>query len=190
MLPIFLASSSPQRARILGDLGLAFTVVPSTVDEAACGERHPEKRAALLAKMKAEDVAREHCDALVIGCDTLVVAPDGTLLEKPLDAADARRMLRLQSGGISLVHSALCILGPHGAEEGVATSRVHFASLNDREIDAWLARGLWEGRSGAFQIDGPGQMLVTHMEGEVTAVIGLPVFLLRRLLCRMGHDIL
>lgn len=190
MLPLILASASPQRARLLLDLGLAFSVVPSSIDEPACKEKLPEKRALCLARMKAKDVARSHTNALVIGCDTLVVAHDGTLLEKPSDVDDARRMIRLQSGRISIVHSGLCILGPEGIEEGISTSRVHFAPLMEKEIDAWLARGLWEGRSGAFQIDGVGQMLVEHLEGDVTGVIGLPIYLLRGLLGRAGHEIL
>lgn len=188
-----LASASPQRCELLKGLGMAFDVVPSGVDESAYEDKDPAKRAQVLARMKAEDVHRAHSDCWVLGCDTLVVASDGTLLEKPGDAAEAEWMLRLQSGNISVVHSALCLLSPVAEDidlpllsEGISSSRVHFKKLSKEEIAWWIGTGQWENRSGAFQIDGRGQWMIEHLEGDWTSVVGLPVFLLGELMKKTG----
>jgi septum formation protein len=188
-LSLVLASSSPQRRLLLQGLGMEFIVDPSNVDEDACTERDAAKRAAHLARLKAQDVMGRHPGACIIGCDTLVQAPSGEILEKPMDAADARRMLRLQSGGISLVHSGLCVIDAAGqAYEGLSSSSVHFAPLSDEDIDWWIDTKEWEGRSGAFQIDGRGQLMIERIEGDWTSVVGLPVFLLGRLLGKAGDE--
>lgn len=187
MQPLVLASSSPQRRLLLQDLGVPFVVEPSTVDEEACGISNPVDRAAHLARLKAADVAARLPGRIVIGCDTLVVAPDGTLLEKPADRADAERMLRLQRGGTSVVHSGLCVLGGDGAAyEGMSSSRVRFGIFDDATMAWWGNLGLWEGRSGAFQIDGPGQLLIEQIDGDWTGIVGLPVYLLGQLLAQAG----
>ena len=184
MVKLILASASPQRRQLVEGLGLQFSVIPSSVAESKCMERDPRERARVLACLKARDVAASSLKAWVIGCDTLVVAPNGSLLEKPSDADDARRMITLQSGGTSTVHSGLCLLAPNGQEfHDVSSSRVLFKKLTDQEIQWWIASQCWDGRSGAFQIDGLGQLLIERIEGDWTGVVGLPVFLLGEL-CR------
>lgn len=186
-LPIVLASSSPQRRSLLAGLGVDFIVDPSNVDEDACTERDPLKRAAHLSRLKAQDVMGRHPGACVIGCDTLVVSPTGELLEKPVDAADARRMLIMQSGGVSVVHSGLCVVTPDGsAYEGLSSSEVEFAPLSEGSIDWWIDTGQWQNRSGGFQIDGPGQMMIARIQGDWTGIVGLPVFLLGQLMEQAG----
>lgn len=178
MEPWVLASQSPQRRRLLEGLGVAFDVVPSNVDESICDEKDPAKRSVLLAALKAQVVAESMPGRFVIGCDTLVEAPNGLLLEKPLDAADVARMLMLQSGGTSLVHSGLALCAP-GKEilTGISTSKVTFKKLEPQDIDWWISTGLWQDRSGSFQIDGPGQLMIEHLEGDWPGVVGFPVFL-------------
>ena len=109
MPKFILASRSPQRKTILEDLGIEFTVIPSSFDESSIHEQDPPKRALILAEKKAIEVARKHPDQWIIGVDTLVVSEDGQLLEKPIDEEDARRMLKLHSGNTSTVHSAICL---------------------------------------------------------------------------------
>jgi septum formation protein len=187
---LILASASPQRKELLASLGLPFEVVPSGVDEDSHPEKNPEKRARRLAFLKADDVAKHYPDRYVIGCDTLVVDPYGTLLEKPADAAEARNMLKQQSNGISIVHSGLCILAPSGeAHFGMSSSLVRFRELNDADLDWWIGTRLWEGRSGAFQIDGPGQLMIQHIEGDWTGIVGLPVYELGKLLKEAGYPV-
>lgn len=182
MEPIILASASPQRKILLAGLGVDFVIIPSQVNEEACTEYDPAQRALLLAREKAQDVAERHRGRTVIGCDTLVVAPDGSLLEKPVDEADARRMLALQSDSVSTVHSGLAVVLPSGEVRcGLSSSRVHFKALSTADIDWWMTTGLWQGRSGGFQIDGLGQLMIARIEGDWTSIVGLPVFLLGEL---------
>ena len=187
MSRLILASASPQRKTLLSSLGLRFEVIPSTVDENSHPELDPAKRSIILAKLKALDVHGKQRAATVIGCDTLVVASDGTLLEKPKDEAEARKMLLLQSGKTSLVHSALCVIEPSGkTHEGISTSSVTFKKLSEKEIDRWIKTTLWQGRSGGFQIDGLGQLMIASITGDWTGIVGLPVFLLGTLLEKSG----
>ncbi len=184
---IILASASPQRSALLRQIGVSFDVVPSGFDERSCTDVDPLVRCRYLATMKARDVASSHSGSIVIGCDTLVVAADGTLLEKPSGAVEARAMLERQSGSVSIVHSCLCIVDGGGAlHQGVSSSTVRFKRLSADEIDGWIGTGLWKDRSGAFQIDGPGQLMIERIEGDFTSIVGLPIFLLGQLLQSAG----
>lgn len=169
---------------------MEFVVIPSQVNEEACTEMDPAKRAQMLAREKAGEVAARHRGRWVVGCDTLVVSPDGTLLEKAVDGADARRMLTLQSGGMSMVHSGLALVRPDGAVfDGLSTSNVHFRHLTDADKDWWIASNLWKDRSGSFQIDGQGQLMIERLEGDWTSVVGFPVFLFGQLAKEAGFPL-
>jgi septum formation protein len=185
-----LASASPQRKTLLEGLGIAFNIIPSSIEEDDHPEADPVKRSQDLARLKAQDIAAKHAKSIVIGCDTLVVAPDGTLLEKPESMEEVRSMLQLQSGGTSIVHSALCVIDKDGKlHEGLSSSSVRFKKLSDADIDWWISTKLWQGRSGAFQIDGMGQLMIERIEGDWTGVVGLPVFLLGQLLKEAGAGV-
>ncbi|PIP65371.1 septum formation protein Maf [Candidatus Peregrinibacteria bacterium CG10_big_fil_rev_8_21_14_0_10_49_16] len=183
---IILASASPYRKKLLESIGIHFETIVSTVQEhdVLCPE--PAKRAELLAQMKAEDIAKHHPDALVIGSDTVLEGPNRSLLEKPIHEEDARRMLRLQSGNASLVHSGLSIAYKGKTHTGIDTTTVIFTHLTTEEIDAWIASGNWQNCSGALQIEGLGQFLIERLEGDYTGVIGLPLFLLGKLFEEAG----
>lgn len=190
MEPLILASASPQRKYLLEGLGVEFVIIPSQVNEEACTELNPAARAELLAQEKAREVAERHRGRWVLGSDTLVVAPDGTLLEKPVDADDARRMLRLQSGGTCVVHSGMALISPSGVMvHGLSSSDVTFRTLNDEDVEWWIGTGLWENRSGSFQIDGPGQLMIREIRGDWSSIVGLPVFLFGQLAKEAGLKI-
>lgn len=163
-------------------LGLPFEVVPSTVDEPAIPEPVPSRRAQLLARLKAEDVASSRQDRIVIGCDSVVETASEILLEKPTDADDARRMLQLLSGKTAYCHSGVCVVGNGKSAVGLCTTRVTFAELSPEMIEWWIAQGGWEGCAGAFQIEGRCQLLINKIEGDFTSVVGLPVYVLGKLL--------
>lgn len=187
---IILASASPQRKMLLEGLGVQFEVMPSSVDEDGHPERSPRERSVILSRLKAEDIAARHKGAIVIGCDTLVVSSTGELLEKPKDPEDARRMLESQSGALSQVHSAVSIIDAKGTvHEGVSTSIVRFKQLSPKDMDWWVSTGLWRGRSGGFQIDGLGQLMISHIEGDWTGIVGLPVFLVGELMKAAGCEL-
>ena len=185
-----LASKSPQRKKILENLGVDFKVIPSLFDESSIHERDPIKRVKLLAEGKAKAASLQYPDQYIIGADTLVVSADGELMEQPVDAGDARRMLKLHSGRTSKVHTALCMMvarlaDPRGNEchTDISTTSVTFHELSGETINWWIELGLWEDRSGAFQIEGDGQKLIKGWEGEYETVVGFPVELFRRM-CR------
>ena len=188
MQPIILASASPQRAEILKGLDIPFTVEVSQIDESNFDEADPIDRAYLLARKKAEDVASRNPDCIVIGSDTLVEASNGTLLEKPVDVEDTKRMLRLHSGEGSHVHSTICIISPENSVEGISSSLVLFKDLSEEEIEWWISTDLWKDRSGGFQIDGKGQLMIQQIEGDWSGIVGLPVFLLGELLTKVGYE--
>ncbi len=188
-MKLILASASPQRETLLADLGLSFEVIPSRVDEADCTEQDPARRAEFLSAFKARDVAAKHPGRVVIGCDTLVVSAEGNLLEKPRDEEDARNMIRLQSGKTSMVHSGVTVISNGKEYSGVSSSSVTFKELSKEEEGWWIGTKLWEDRSGSFQIDGLGQLMIERIEGDWSGVVGLPVFLLGELLKKAGVSI-
>jgi septum formation protein len=188
--PLILASQSVHRATLLRHAGLSFSVHVSAIDEEAETERRPGPRALVLAQRKAAAVAAEHADALVIGCDTVLEGPDGSLLEKPIDAADARRMLRLQSSQTSRVHTGIALQWGSRVVSELQTTLVTYDVLSAADIDWWMAAGEWRGCSGALKIDGVGQLLVRRLEGEWSGVVGLPLATLVRLGRQLGVDLL
>ena len=188
---LVLASASPQRKRLLEGLGLTFEVHPSNFDEEACEESNPIERCKHLAAHKAQSVNERFPDSFVIGCDTLVVSADGEILEKAPDADAARSMIRKLSGRTCTVHSGLSVFDPlQKHHDGVSSSVVSFKDISDPELDWWIGTELWKDRSGSFQIDGPGQLLISNIEGDWSSVVGLPVYLLGSLLREAGYKVM
>jgi nucleoside triphosphate pyrophosphatase len=134
------------------------------------------------ATRKAEAVASEAPDALVIAGDTEVVI-DGEVLGQPQDEAAARAHLERLSGSEHHVLGGLALIGPEAGEPrtGVDVSTVAFKELDRPLLDAYLASGEWRGRAGSYAIQGLGSALVDIVRGDVSNVIGLPVGLLLRL---------
>ena len=117
----------------------------------------------------------------VLGVDTVVVCGDA-VLGKPSNASDAERMLELLAGRTHEVVSGLCLRTPAWEELGREVTRVSFRPLTPRDIAWYLALGEWEGRAGAYAIQGAGASLVERIEGDYLNVVGLPAALLVRLL--------
>jgi len=180
---LLLASASPRRRELLVLLGVSFTVVASRFDEETLRElaaSDPVAYVRAAAAGKAEEVAKRRA-GLILGVDTDVVAPDGTVLGKPADAADAGRMLRSLSGKTHTVYSAVALLESDGrggvarrAERLVAT-RVTFAELSDTAIDAYVATGEPRDKAGAYAVQGRAMPFVTRLDGDPSNVIGLPL---------------
>jgi septum formation protein len=171
--PLVLASTSPQRRAILEQLGVPFEVVAPAYDEAPDG--HPVEHAA--GKARSVDGGSRP----VLGVDTVVLC-HGELIGKPRDAADAERMLETLAGTTHEVVSGLCLRTPHWEELHRETTRVTFRPLAPRDLAHYLASREWEGRAGAYAIQGLGASLVERVEGDYLNVVGLPAALLVRLL--------
>ena len=178
--PLVLASRSPQRRALLEALGLDFEVQVPNVEEETDGE--PRDLVIRNATRKAQAVAKDNADALVIAGDTEVVI-DGEVLGQPADERRARAHLERLSGAEHHVLGGLALLGPGDGEHrtGVDVSTVSFRELDEPLLNAYLASGEWRGRAGSYAIQGLGSVLVDVVRGDVSNVIGLPVGLLLRL---------
>jgi septum formation protein len=141
------------------------------------GEGDPSD--AVLKNARRKAAAVDVSGALVIGCDTDVVACRRAL-GKPGDEAEAREFLELLAGRSHEVLSGLVLLGPEPARsrEGVARSLVTFRNLGAEELDRYVAAGEWRERAGGYAIQGLGSTLAERIEGDLSNVIGLPVGLL------------
>jgi septum formation protein len=170
--PILLASTSPQRRAILAQLGVPFDVVAPDYEERG-GD--PVEHAA----GKARSV--EGGDRPVLGVDTVVVC-GGIAIGKPADATEAEATLEALSGTTHEVVSGLCLRTPGWEELHRVVTYVTFRALTPRDLAWYLATGEWEGRAGAYAIQGRGAALVDRVEGDYLNVVGLPASLLVRLL--------
>ena len=117
----------------------------------------------------------------MLGVDTEVVL-DGRVFGKPRDASEAEAMLEALGGRTHEVVSGLCLRTPAWEEVGREVTRVAFRTLSSRDVQAYLASGEWQGRAGAYAIQGYGASLVERIEGDYLNVVGLPGALLVRLL--------
>jgi septum formation protein len=177
VIPFILASNSPRRRELLQNAGFQFDVRPSGIAEARLPDESPEDFARRLARDKALDVARQsEAGRLVLGADT-VVSVNGDILEKPVDAADAARMLRKLSGRIHRVITAVCLVR---APESVLawrneTTSVTFRKLIKEEIEAYVASGEPFDKAGGYAIQGLASCFVPRIEGCYFNVVGLPI---------------
>lgn len=185
--PLILASASPRRSALLAGLGLSFRVVPSGVPEATDPALPPEEMARQLARRKAGAVAAAQPGGLVIGADTLVVL-EGTVLGKPLDAADAARMLRLLRGRWHRVISGVAVIDAATGRSRLSavTTHVLMGDYPDSQIAAYVASSEPLDKAGAYAIQGLGGGLVARIEGCYNNVVGFPLCELAALLSAFG----
>ncbi|MFE5339440.1 nucleoside triphosphate pyrophosphatase [Isoptericola sp. NPDC056578] len=201
---LVLASQSPARLATLAAAGVTPRVVVSAVDEPAVlgaaragfgGDLKPADAVLVLAQAKAEDVSArleeddDEVSALVLGCDSMLEL-DGEVLGKPADAADARRRWRAMRGRAAVLNTGHWLVDLRAPEDGgtggtlgaSSSTTVHFADVDDDEIDAYVATGEPLHVAGAFTIDGLGGPYVDRIEGDHHGVVGLSLPLLRELL--------
>jgi septum formation protein len=189
---LILASGSPQRRAILGDLGLDFEV--RTTDVAEEDEGAPRVVASENALRKAlagAEAGAPDAEELVIGCDTLVATelemadlPPASaqravaatqIWGKPPNEAAARETLRRLSGRTHEVVSGLALIRRGDVRAATEVTAVTFRELDEATIDWYVACGEWEGRAGGYAIQGRGAALIKRIEGDYLNVVGLPV---------------
>jgi septum formation protein len=185
---LVVASASPRRSELLRSVGLGFDVIPADIDESVLPGEMPADYVARLSAGKASVVAgRVGPGAIVVAADTTVDV-DGQILEKPLDDADACRMLVLLSGRTHLVHTGVTVLSTvgvastetggsetGGSETVVVETAVEFITLTPDIVEWYVATGEPFDKAGAYAIQGAGGALVRRLDGSVTNVIGLPL---------------
>lgn len=172
-LPLVLASASPRRKEILTKLGFSLTIKPAEIDEFAIRHDDPATLAQQLSEAKAAAVRQP--GALTVAADT-VVAIDGEILEKPVDSADARRMLEKLSGREHTVFTGVCIVFPQGqAESFVEKTGVRFLKLAPEVIEEYIATREPYDKAGAYGVqDGFGMANISGINGCYFNVMGFP----------------
>lgn len=188
-MKFILASSSPRRRELLASIGLDFDVVPSHVPEVHQEGEAPEEYVARLSRDKATAVARAHPSQWVIAADTTVLLGEH-LLEKPVDHADAERMLATIAGKTHVVYTGVTL--EHGeraySETRVAESEVRMLPLSARDIAWYVRTGEPLDKAGAYAVQGIGAMFIDSIHGSYTNVVGLPLATLFQMLRRAGVD--
>jgi septum formation protein len=185
---LYLASQSPRRRELLEQLGVDYGLLDVDVPERREPGEPPADYVRRVAREKAgagllKVMSSPH--AVVLGADTEVVLGD-TVYGKPADAADAARMLGELSGRTHEVVSALWLVSAGREEHAVSVSQVRFAELDAATIEAYLASGEWQGKAGAYAIQGRAGAFVAHLAGSYSGVMGLPVHETWQLLGRFG----
>lgn len=184
---LILVSASPRRSDLLRLAGLDFTVRPADVDETPLPGEAPGDLAVRLACAKVRALPALPGPALAIAADT-VVAIDGTILGKPRDLEDARRMIGLLSGHTHRVITAVALRTL--PEEAIVSDRseslVTFVPMTEAEIAWYAATGEGMDKAGAYALQGIGAFFIASIEGSYTNVIGLPLERLHPHLRRFG----
>jgi nucleoside triphosphate pyrophosphatase len=189
-MKLILASTSPRRAELLREAGIAFEILMSQIDESRRPNETAAKMVARLAEAKARAAAEAASDkdpAIIIGADTAVEL-DGEIFGKPRDAADAREMLSYLSGRTHYAVTGIYALRlPEGAaRSAVETTAVTFARLDQKEIDAYVASGEPLDKAGGYAIQGRAGRYIPSVEGCYFNVVGLPLARLYALLGELG----
>jgi septum formation protein len=184
---LILASASPRRRELLGQLGVPFEIVVADVTEHEEASTDPRVMVAHNAALKAEWVSARHPNAVVLGADTTVFI-EGVALNKPCDGAEARAMLRRLSGRTHTVFTGLALRRASDGlriDEGVA-SDVTFKAFDETVIEDYLARVHTLDKAGGYAIQEHSELLGAEYRGSLTNIIGLPVETTKQILTRCG----
>lgn len=190
-MELILASQSPRRRELLGQMGLRdFKIISPDIDERMDPALSPAELVRSLSAQKAAAVAAQAAPgALIVAADT-VVALDGAVLGKPADARDAFRMLTALSGRRHEVYTGVTVRRGADAVTEHEVTAVSFRPLTPAEIEAYIATGEPMDKAGAYGIQGYGALLAEGVFGDYFNVMGLPVNRLRAILARFGVDCL
>jgi septum formation protein len=210
---LVLASASPRRQELLRNAGMTFTVQPADIDETPLAGEGPRECAERLSREKALAVWRTRPEDLVLGADTIVVI-NREILNKPIDAADAARMLRLLSGHTHEVVTGVSVVSPSDPKSGIKqelaaaqpgirfdlltsengelrtaceSTLVTMSAISEQEIHDYIASGEPMDKAGAYAIQGRASQWIPRIDGDYTNVVGLPVALVARLLSQIAR---
>jgi len=178
---LVLASASPRRQELLRNAGILFEIQPAHVPEDPRPGEQAKDCAERLAREKALAVAKERPRDIVLGADTVVVV-DGQILGKPLDVADAGRMLRMLSGREHQVITGVCVVANGQSSVANETTAVTMSEISENEIADYVATGEPMDKAGAYAIQGVASRWIPRIEGDYSNVVGLPVALVWRML--------
>ena len=179
-----LASKSPRRRELLGEIIDSFDIITKEVDESLPKDVHPRYGVEMLAVRKGSAVVCEvGTDSVVISSDTLVEL-GGVPLGKPKDTDDAKAMLRMLSGKAHNVHTGVAVHYRGRRYSGVASSHVYFKELTDEEIWQYIDTGEPMDKAGSYGIQGEGGKFVVKYDGDFDTIMGLSLKVSRELIER------
>lgn len=188
-LRLILASGSPQRQNLLRQAGYEFVTFPADIDESSVARNlAPEQAALRIACAKAQAVAEQFPDDVVLAADTIVALGE-TILGKAADAAHARRILRALSATTHRVISGIAVIRCRAALllSQCVISTVEMKPLSLDQIDAYIASNQWQSKAGAYGIQDP-DPFVSRTAACLTNIIGLPMTTTQRMLTQAGID--
>ena len=187
---LVLASASPRRLDLLARIGVVpDSVVPADVDESVPKGELPRDHALRLAREKAEAVAAQNPDALVLAADT-VAAVGRRVLPKVEDEATLRACMKLLSGRRHRVMTGVALAAPRQpVRTRLVETMIAMKPLSQDEIDYYAAHGEWRGKAGGYALQGYGEVYVRHIAGSYSNVVGLPLAETRVLLKAAGYPI-
>ncbi|MGN0817961.1 MAG: Maf family protein [Candidatus Coproplasma sp.] len=180
-----LASGSPRRRELLSQLLKSFEVIPARGEEKVNLSLFPENIACSLAEAKCDEVYSSNPDALVIGCDTIVVF-EGEILGKPKDSDEAVKTLKKLSGKVHFVITGVCMRSRRKKLVKYDRTEVRFNRLSEEFISSYVAGGSPLDKAGSYGIQDEG--VVNSYFGSYTNVVGLPVTLVKNMLEEMNKD--
>lgn len=175
---LYLGSASPRRAELLSQLGFCFHVLPSHIDETVLANESPSdyvSRIALSKALATQTLTDYKHDLPILAADTTVVV-ENTILGKPLDDADALRMLQLLSGKTHQVMSAVAVIYEDKRCQLTQISDVTFVRLTAEQCEHYIQTGEHRDKAGAYGIQGFAAIFVQHLVGSFSGVMGLPLF--------------
>ena len=183
-----LASGSPRRRKLLAKAGWQFRVETAGVEEVEDGLA-PAELVRTNAGLKAEAVAAQHPQALVLGSDT-TVALANTILNKPSGPREARQMLQRLAGRTHQVHTAVRLLHLDGGldEELAVSNRVTFKPLDADTIERYLSQVHTLDKAGGYAIQEQGDLIIESYEEPLSSIIGLPIEAVTEKLVALGFD--
>ena len=186
---LILASTSPRRIVLLKSLGYLFDIIPHDIEECIQGNVLPAELVQNLAFLKASDVARRVCDAVIVSADTIIAHEKG-ILGKPKDVSDARRILSILSNSEHDVISGVCVMASPSRKKMLRIERTHIKMkyIKDEEIDRYILTGEPMDKAGAYAIQGEGRKFIEKIDGSYSNAVGLPLELLQEMLNHFMND--
>ncbi len=187
MKKLILASASPRRRELIKLISDNVLCVSSGEDETLPDGIGASETPELLARLKAESVAKDYPDDFVVGSDTVVIL-EGKILSKPCDEADAFNKLRALSGKTHKVVTGCALIKGKQVHSFCEETLVEFYPLSDEEIFRYIATKEPMDKAGAYGIQGAGSLFVKGIQGDYFNVVGLPVARLSRELKKFGYE--
>lgn len=183
---LILASASPQRLALLAQIGIVpEKITAAEIDETVRKSELPTEYAVRVAREKAEIVAKQYLEKIILAADTVVVC-GRKILPKAEDEKTAAMCLRHLSGRRHRVYTAICVVKNGKYYEEMVLTQLKMNRLSDQQITAYIESREWEGKAGGYAIQGRAGAFIPWISGSYSNVVGLPLYETMRLLARAG----